>query len=119
MFWNYWCGQGDYELSSSEFEEIVSMSNQIDKADLSEWNDDPVLAVSVSLYGTRYDNSIGTTTLFYDLNGNAIGIHEFYDFNLFPIRDSMSAQIKTTLVWGASLYNVHSKDFYINYNYHP
>ena len=120
MFWNYWLGKGDYKLSSSEFEDIVSLSNkQIDNVRPSEWNGNPAFAVPVSLYGTIYENAIGTTTLYYDLNGNAIGIHEPYDFNLFPIRDSKSAQIKTTLVRGASLYNVHSKDFYINYNYYP
>ena len=119
MFWNYWYGQGDYELSSSEFEDIVSLSIQTKEPYLSEWNGNPAFAAPVTLYGTTYANAIGTTTLFFDLNGNAIGIHEPYDFNLFPIRDSRSAQIKTTLVWGASLYNVHDKDFYINYNYHP
>ena len=119
MFLNYWFGKGDYELSSSEFEDIVSLSIQTKKPYLSEWNGDPAFAAPVTLYGTTYANAIGTTTLFYDLNGNAIGIHESYDFNLFPIRDSMSAQIKTTLVWSASLYNVHDKDFFINYNYHP
>jgi hypothetical protein len=119
MFLNYWYGKGDYELSSSEFEDIVSFSIQTKEPYLSEWNGDPALAVPVTLYGTTYDNAIGTTTIYYDLDGTAIGIHEPYDFNLFPIRNSRSAQIKTTLVWGASLYNVHDKDFYINYNYHP
>ncbi len=119
MFWNYWNGVGDYELSSSEFEDIVSLSIQTKEPYLSEWNGNPAFAVHVTLYGTIYANSIGTTTLYYDLNGNAIGIHEPYDFNLFPIRDSKSAQIKTTLVWAASKYNIHNKDFYINYNYHP
>jgi hypothetical protein len=120
MFWNYWLGKGDYELSSSEFEDMVSLSNiQINDVRPSEWNGNPAFAVPVSLYGTKYENAIGRTTLYYDLNGNAIGIHELYDFNLFPIRESTSAQIKTTLVRGASLYNVHSKEFYINYNYYP
>ena len=119
MFLNYWYGKGDYELSSSEFEDIVSFSIQTKEPYLSEWNGDPALAVPVTLYGTTYDNAIGTTTVYYGLDGTAIGIHEPYDFNLFPIRNSRSAQIKTTLVWGASLYNVHDKDFYINYNYHP
>ena len=119
MFWNYWYGQGDYELSSSEFEDMVSLAIQTKEPYLSEWNGDSALAVPVTFYGTTYANAIGTTTLFYDLNGNAIGIHEPYDFNLFPIRDSRSAQFKTTLVWSASLFNVHNKDFYINFNYHP
>ena len=119
MFLNYWYGKGDYELSSSEFEDIVSFSIQTKEPYLSEWNGDPAFAVPVTLYGTTYDNAIGTTVIYYDLDGTAIGIHEPDDFNLFPIRDSKSAQIKTTLVWGASLYNIHDKDFYINYNYHP
>ncbi len=119
MFLNYWYGKGDYELSSSEFEDIVSFSIQTKEPYLSEWNGDPAFAVPVTLYGTTYDNAIGTTIIYYDLDGTAMGIHEPYDFNVFPIRDSRNAQIKTTLVWGASLYNVHNKDFYINYNYHP
>ena len=119
MFLNYWYGKGDYELSSSEFEDIVSFSIQTKEPYLSEWNGDPAFAVPVTLYGTTYDNAIGTTIIYYDLDGTAMGIHEPYDFNVFPIRDSRNAQIKTMLVWGASLYNVHNKDFYINYNYHP
>ena len=119
MFWNYWNGLGDYSLSINEFEDIVSLSQPNGKPFNSEWNGDFAIALPVTLYGTKYDNALGTTTIFYDLDGNAIGIHELYDFNFFPIRKSWSAQIKTALVLRAGLYNENNKSFYINYNYHP
>ena len=116
MFWQFWLGQGDYTLSDEQFNSIIENAIPIGDKYMSSWNGCEAKAQSVSLYNTSFDNSIGTATIYYDMNDNPIGIHELYDFNIFPIRDFVP-QFKTTLVYGASLYNVHAQSFYINYNY--
>ncbi|GMQ30629.1 hypothetical protein Aconfl_32720 [Algoriphagus confluentis] len=103
MFERYWLGKGDMTLTQSQFEEIASLAKAIgaDKIEGKkiELNGKEVNAKVISFYGTVHANSLGSSTLYYDLNNNPIGFYDVFDFDPKPwgVRP-YDAEIKTRLV---------------------
>jgi hypothetical protein len=103
MFERYWLGQGDMTLTKEQFEDIVKVARMqgadkmqgVDKT----LNGPPVMAKVVSFYGTKYGNSIGSGTVFYDCDNNPIGFFDYFNFDSKPWgKRSFSAELKTRLV---------------------
>ncbi|WP_222116056.1 RHS repeat domain-containing protein [Algoriphagus algorifonticola] len=103
MFERYWLGKGDMTLTQSQFEEIASLAKAkgADKIEGKkiELNGKEVIAKVISFYGTVHANSLGSSTLYYDLNNNPVGFYDVFDFDPKPwgVR-SYEAEIKTRLV---------------------
>ncbi len=109
MFTRYWLGRGDYTLTSSEFKDITNGLNLKEGAN------------QVSFYNnSKYNGAFGTATVYADSNGNAIGFYDKYDFDMKSwfgegSRSSFLSEIKTDLVYGASMFQSQSKSFEIYY----
>ena len=119
MFERYWLAKGDMVLSEAQFAEIVRLADKQGAAKVkgtpTTYNGQPATAKVISFYGTAHANSLGSATLYYDADGNAIGFYDYFNFDPKPWgKRSFSAELKTRLVNGDGLM-FGAKPFKITY----
>ena len=115
-FIRYWDGGGDLILTQEEFLDIVDKSIPNGDFKTTTWNGNEVLSRQMTAYETKYANLLGVFTIYYDNDKNPVGLYDYYDFDVFPIRfDNPKRQIKTSLVRAASLFHKGEKCYKITY----
>jgi hypothetical protein len=122
LFENYWLGSGNVVLTKERFCDIVgyaqSTGQSSNKGVLTNFHGQASIAVVTNFYNSdTYSTAFGRATIYYDLNGDAIGFHDNYDFNSLPFGTrSFGNEMKTRAVnaagqlYGAQPFNI---DFYI------
>ncbi|HOT14817.1 MAG TPA: hypothetical protein PK252_08660 [Bacteroidales bacterium] len=120
-FRNYWDGKGDKTLSYTIFIDIVknvkiSKTNNWIRVDI---NGKTYYQCQASFYdNSKYDYALGTCTMYYDANGNAVGMKDTYDFNPenFGVRSSEAEVLTRTIntLGGAC----GAKNYEISYGIH-
>lgn len=120
LFENYWQGKGTYYISTEEFAKIVAAAEKAGAKNTPgvkiTLNGHEYVAKTISFYSSsRYDKAVGTATMLYDPNGNAVGFYDRYDFDPKSWGDrSISAESITRLVLAASAFS-NAKDFNVYY----
>lgn len=80
MFERYWLGQGDWTISSSKFQDIVStLPSQGDWEYITTVGNQKVWLVDFDFIEDKY-GMLGTFTLFTDLNNSPIGLEDEINF---------------------------------------
>ena len=117
MFERYWTGGGDYTLTISEFNDLISQAIYLGTPKSTVLNACPAYSQGISLYGSPvYKDAIGTATIYLDMDKSPIGFYDEYNFNVFPFRwNNIEAEIKIILVKVASLLHPSAKMFDIRY----
>lgn len=119
MFERYWLGQGDMVLTKAQFTEIAELAKAQGadkiKGTVTTYNGRPATVKVISFYGTAHANSLGSATLYYDAEGNAIGFYDYFNFDPKPWgQRSFSAEVKTRMV-NLDGYMFDAKPFKITY----
>lgn len=122
-FLQYWYAEGDMELSDKRFEHIknVVKTMEIDykEGNLIEINGDNYYKKTVSFYGDYvYNAALGTATVYFDKDGEMVGLYDVYDFDLQGFLDKgardLGPEIKTLMVAAAGELK-GAKSFIISY----
>ncbi|MDR0742979.1 MAG: hypothetical protein LBF05_01290 [Tannerella sp.] len=86
-------------LGSSTFMGIASAAANCGSVTSSSWVDiggNMYHKRTVNMYGCDdYDRALGTCTIYYDMCGNAVGMKDYYDFNMDDATRSEQAQRDT------------------------
>jgi hypothetical protein len=118
MFNNFWLGKGDVNLTAAQFKNIALEAKRLG-IDFSKgkWvtrNNQYVLETVVSFYGSKeYAASLGRATMYFDYQGNAVGLVDYFDFDAKSwFERPLSAEFKTRMVdanaeaWGAKPFKI-------------
>ena len=119
MFENYWLGNGDVNLSSARFNDILTHQGTVSAtSNITLSNGQPGIKKVHSFYNSNeYGLALGRATIFYTSSGVPVGLIDTYDFDpkTWGVR-SYDAEIKTRAVnVAASIYGINARGFKIRY----
>ncbi|MDR2038509.1 MAG: hypothetical protein LBQ60_11360 [Bacteroidales bacterium] len=114
--WHYMTGSGStYTLTGSQFSRLSETIGSIGNNNVTwvEINGTMYAKCNMSLYGTDYENSLGTCSVYFDQCGNMVGMKDFYDFNTSDINREWWDQMKTKI--GS---HIPGSEYHIGYGIH-
>ena len=102
MFQSYWQGNGDQELSDERFRDIADYTNTLKPGKAGQVtgpDGEPLEWRQYKLYGSPdYTRSLGTSTLFYDRDGNPAGFYDTYNFDPATGKRSWEREAETRIM---------------------
>lgn len=117
LFDRYATGRGNLRLSTERFKDIANAAREgkkVGKPVSESRNGQAVSAQQVSFYNTSYATSLGTATMYYSSQGDAVGVHDTYDFDSQKLGSRpLIREIETRVA--ASVNPGQAKSFSIDY----
>ena len=86
MFNRYFCGLGDYQFSSDEFQDISAIAVEKRPDDWTSYpccnvNNIELKRIGISFYHTSLGLALGTSTVYFNNSGTPAGINDTYNFD--------------------------------------
>ena len=102
LFDRFVTARGNLKLSTERFKSLAEAAGRGKKVGApytTTWNGQEVIAQAVYFGGTEYERALGTATMYYDASGQAVGVHDTYNFDskAWGVR-TFSGEVMTRLV---------------------
>lgn len=122
-FWHHVKGKGDMVLPDEEWEKVKKIVGTINPSENTKYKiiegDKTYFSKHVSFYDTEFANSLGTSTITFDSNGNPIGLYDPYDFDDTnrPFINQILADIGSAIIYviGGNDYIITKGSKYFDY----
>ena len=122
-FWHYLYGEGDVVLPDEQWVKVKKIVGTINPSENTKYKiiegDKTYFSKHVSFYDTEFANSLGTSTITFDSNGNPIGLYDPYDFDDTnrPFINQILADIGSAIIYviGGNDYIITKGSKYFDY----